>query len=32
MQSNRVKNLKKELLSDNWYLLEKVKFFGNGYF
>lgn len=26
MQSNRVKNLKKELLSDNWYLLEKVKF------
>ncbi|SMD44834.1 nudix-type nucleoside diphosphatase, YffH/AdpP family [Aquiflexum balticum DSM 16537] len=26
MQNKRVKNLKKELLSDNWYRLEKVTF------
>lgn len=26
MQNSNVKNLKKELLSDNWYLLEKVAF------
>ncbi|WP_373496719.1 GDP-mannose pyrophosphatase NudK [Aquiflexum sp.] len=26
MQNRNVKNLKKELLSNNWYLLEKVKF------
>ncbi|WP_194972625.1 GDP-mannose pyrophosphatase NudK [Aquiflexum lacus] len=33
MQNKRVKNLKKELLSDNWYRLEKVTFdyqLGNG--
>lgn len=26
MQNNRVKNLKKELLSDNWYRLDKVTY------
>lgn len=26
MNNDRVKNIEKELLSDNWYLLEKVKF------
>jgi len=26
MQSNKVKNLKRELLSDNWYRLEKVSY------
>lgn len=26
MKNNRVKNIEKELLSNNWYLLEKVKF------
>lgn len=26
MQNNRIKNMKRELLSDNWYTLEKVSF------